>query len=138
MLEQLKNYSKSILQCVNLVEVNRLVDNDDTSVILKQFNSEVLIIKYIEKDGYRKISNIFFDLSNSKYEIFNLAEERITNEFVKLEKTDNGNVLVTFSNLEAEVSIRYNYPQASSYMIAIDGRASGSGSGWGKYNLGLK
>lgn len=137
MRRQLEEFASRVLQCVNSNEVNALVENDDTAVIIRQFDSEFVLIKYVEDEQSRRISPIYFNFADSTYQIEDFVKQDKYNKFIKLEKLPNGNVLVQYDNLEAEISILYNYPKGESYQIVVEGGASGTGSGWGKEGLNL-
>ncbi|MDD3123793.1 MAG: hypothetical protein PHC62_09860 [Candidatus Izemoplasmatales bacterium] len=138
MEKQLEDFAANILKSVNFTEVKAIIENDNTAVILRQFDNEIVIIKYVENDELRRIDAIYVNFRDSSYEIDELVKQEKWNTFIKLEKLDNGNVLAIYNNIEAEISIIYNYPKESSYQIVVREGASGTGSGWGKAGLGLE
>jgi hypothetical protein len=138
MEKQLEDFAANILKSVNFTEVKAIIENDNTAVILRQFDNEIVIIKYVENDELRRIDAIYVNFRDSSYEIDEFVKQEKWNTFIKLEKLDNGNVLAIYNNIEAEISIIYNYPKESSYQIVVREGASGTGSGWGKAGLGLE
>jgi len=138
MEKQLEDFATNILKFVNFTEVKAIIENDNTAVILKQFDNEIVIIKYVENEIFRRIDAIYVNFRDSSYEIDEFVKQEKWNTFIKLEKLDNGNVLAIYNNIEAEISIIYNYPKESSYQIVVREGASGTGSGWGKAGLGLE
>ena len=130
-------YAQKILKCVNIDEVNELIDTDNTAVIIKQFDHEMVIMKVIEDGTSRWISPIYINFIDSTYEIDEFVRQDQYNRFIKIEKLGNGNALAIFDNLEAEISIIYDFPRGCSYQIVIDDASSGTGSGWGKGALGI-
>jgi hypothetical protein len=137
MRSQLADFASKVLSCLNSDEVNSLVDNDESVVIIRQFDCEFVFIKYVEDEKSRQIVPIYVNFADSTYQIDDFIKQDRYNQFIKLEKLDNGNVHVQYDNLEAEINIIFNYPKGESYQIVVENGASGTGSGWGKNGLNL-
>lgn len=137
MREQLEKYALKIMKCVNSKEVIDLVEQDQTAVLLKQFGSEYVILKYVEDTEYRMISPIYINFEDPSFHIDELIKQNKYNKFQKLVSLGNGKALVQYDNLVAEINLVYNYPNGPSYQLVINTGTSGTGSGWGKIALGI-
>ncbi|MFA5006580.1 MAG: hypothetical protein WC509_03825 [Candidatus Izemoplasmatales bacterium] len=137
MKNQLEKYATKLLQCVNSKEVMDSVGNDHTAVIMKQFGCEYVVLKYVEDDEYRMISPIYINFEDSSYHIDDFIKQNKYNTFQRLVNLGNGKALVQYDDLQAEISVIYNYPKGLSYQLVLDTGTSGGGAGWGKVALGL-
>lgn len=134
-----EQFINNILECKNIIEVIDFVDSDKYSIIAKQFDEELVILRVFDL-GTNDVSikHLCFNMITKEYEIEHQCGhyvDDLENNFIKVVRKD-GYFYFVFTNGTIEMNVFY-YPAGDNYKISIDNGFSGGGSGWSKEGLGL-
>ena len=135
-----QEFIDKIFECKNIVEVRNFIDSDRFSIIAKQFNEEIVILRVFDL-GTNDVSikHLYFNLITKEYEIDHQCGHFVNdleNNLIKVVRKGEYFYFV-FTNGTIEMNVFY-YPPGDHYKIKIDDGFSGGGSGWSKKGLGLE
>lgn len=130
-----------IFNCKNMDEVNKVIDKEQHAVLMKSYDTELVIFIILVKDNtYYKNVGVYFNLRNKEMEVV-LANSRdvydFDDSFVGVKLQDNGKVIVEHINGIYEIELLYGYPPGDTYAMNIENGGFGGGSNWEKGALGL-
>lgn len=135
-------FVKRVLNCRNIDEVHELIEKEKHAILLKSFDSEIVVFVILVKDNvYFKNVGVYFNLENKNVEVVLASSRTIKNfneSFQRLHKTNEGEVVIEFKNGVEKIELLYGHPPGDSFKMNIENGSWGGGNNWTRAALGIE